>query len=418
LIPATLHPCLHCRSRNLPSTVSFFRLQPLRPEEAVDGIESHIHHLGCFTRADVCLQLHPLVLHWGWLPSLETLALLRPTTSGNVITDKTSVISYFRYRAVNIQNIFLFWPIRVAGVSEGWAYGTYSSLQSLTHRELLEKGRLSRGHREKGLISEAQVEASFRHHEALAVALETNRVLLETFQIDEQQFTEPVAIVSEERAKEALLEFLRLKDRDAAVAVAYMNEFGEFDHLEMDEDRFVGDGIPESIHKLCKEYARKRQDTYAVSLSHFWAVRDEIKGLWNLAIALDQKDPRTAKGECLNRRPNSTFDPDTNWLAVGKAILCADVSASLNPGKRNPRLILSERDGAIVALTMATTVRTGLYLTLFDMIASKTEYRKCLNCEGLFIPNVQKQQYCKQVCQNAAKIRRYRDRHKGGLPAV
>jgi hypothetical protein len=319
---------------------------------------------------------------------------------------------------VNLRSKFLFWPVRVAGVSEGWAYGTYSSLCSLSHRELLENGRLHRGDSKRGNISEAQVDASFRHHEVLGRALHANRILLETYQLDEQQFTEPVAIFSEERGKEALLAFENLKDRDDAAAIAFINEFGGFDHLEMDEDRFVGAGIPDSIQKLCAEYVQKQLDPFAVSLPLFWAVRDEIVGLWNLAIAVERKDSQSAQGECIRRRPNTTFDPETSWLALGKAILCADLSASLNPGKGNPRLILSEKDGAIVAVTMATTVRTGLYLTLFDMIASKTEYRKCLNCGRPFIPGVQRQQFCKKICQNAAKTRRFRDRSKGGLPAA
>jgi hypothetical protein len=222
-------------------------------------------------------------------------------------------------------------------------------------------------------------------------------------------------LVSEDRAKKALLAFQKLEDRDDAAAVAYMNEFGEFDHLEMAEDKFVGAGIPEPIQKLCTDYIQKGQDPFALSLPLFWAVRDEIVGLWNLAIAVESRDSEKSKYECLRRRPNSAFDPEPDWLAVGKAILCTDLSASLNPGRLNPRLILSQEDGEIVALTMAATVRTGLYLTLFDMIASKTEYRKCLKCGGPFIPGVQRQQYCTEICQNAAKMKRYRDRQKNGL---
>jgi hypothetical protein len=287
-----------------------------------------------------------------------------------------------------------------------------SYLETLPHRVLLEQGRLQYGHRDRGNISEAQVEESFRHHESLGVALEAGRILRETFELDEQQFVEPVALVSENRAKEALLAFLSLESRNDIAAVAYINEFGDFDHLELSEDKLIGSIIPESIQQLCQEYIRKRQSPFAVSLSRFWAVRDEIEGLWNLALAVDQKDPQGAKDECVRRRPNSTFDPETNWLAVGRAILCADLSASLNPQQRNPRLILCEKEGAIVALTMAKTVRTALYLTLFDMIVSKTEYRRCPNCDRPFIVTVKRKRYCKELCQNAAKARRFRDRHK------
>jgi hypothetical protein len=297
-------------------------------------------------------------------------------------------------------------------VSEGWAYGTYVPLQSLPHQELLEKNRLRWGRRTRGLISELQVERSYLHHEALGVALDADRILRETDELDTQQFCEPTALVSQERAKEALLAFINLEDRDD-VAVGYLNDFGEFDHVELDEDKLVGSGVPRAIQQFCKEYVQKRQDPFAVSLIHFWSVRNDIKGLWNLALAVDQKDSQRAHDECVRRRPNSSFDPEPNWLAVGKAILCADLSASLNPGERNPRLILSEKEGKLVALTMGTTVRSSLYLTLLDMIVSKTEYKKCPNCKKYFIVTVKRKQYCTEGCQNTAKVRRFRVRHQG-----
>jgi hypothetical protein len=147
-----------------------------------------------------------------------------------------------------------------------------------------------------------------------------------------------------------------LEAGDDAAAVGYVDEFGEFDYLELDEDRFVASPIPEAIQQFCKQCVQKRQDPFALSLSRFWAVRDDIEGLRSLALAVDRKDSPRVRAECIRRRPNSSFssfDPEPNWIAVGKAILCADLSTSLNPGQRNPRLILSEKDGKLVALTMA-----------------------------------------------------------------
>lgn len=315
---------------------------------------------------------------------------------------------------MNLQTTFLFLPVRIEGICEGWAYGTYSVLESLPHRLFLTRKSLPWGRGRQGNISEAQVEKSFRHHEALGVALETGRILLETGELDEQQFCEPIALVSAERAKEALLAFVNLEYRDDAAAVAYINEFGEFDSIEWDRNKFAGTVVPEVIQQFCKKCTQKRQNPFALSLSHFWAIRDEIEGLWNLAFAVDRKDAQQAKDECIRRRPNSSFDPEPNWLSVGKAILCADLSASLNPGQRNPRLILSEEEGKLVALTMGITVRTGLYLTLFDMIVSKTEYKKCPNCKKRFIATVKRKQFCTPVCQNAAKARRWRVRRSLG----
>ena len=272
--------------------------------------------------------------------------------------------------------------------------------------------------RERSAKPEEQVKRSFIHYETLGMALEADRILLETYQLDAQQFCEPLALVSKEKAQEALLAFLNLADRDDAAVVGYINEFGEFDHLELDEDRFVGSGIPRSIQRFCKEYVKKGQDPFAVSLNHFWSLRDEIEGLWNLALAVDQKDSQKAREECARRRPKSIFDPEPNWLALGKAILCADLSTALNPGQLDPRLILSEKDGKLVALTMGKTVRSGLYLMLLDKIVSKTAYKKCPNCNKRFIVTVKRKQYCTDVCQNAAKVRRFRVRHRGDASSL
>jgi hypothetical protein len=334
-------------------------------------------------------------------------------SSSTVVPDITRCTSYCGVLLVDLRTTFCFWPVHVIGVSDGWAYGNYRQLRYLGHRELLEAKGLRMGRRNKGNITDSQVEASFLHHEDLAVALEAGRILFETHHLDSEQFCEPVTLVSEKKAKEALLSFIGLKDGDDAAAVRYINEFGEFDHLELNEDKFVGTNVPGSIQQFCKQQILKREDPFAVSLSHFWAVRDDIEGLSNLAAALDQKDSSRARAECLRRRPNSRFNSEPNWLSVGKAILSADLSASLNPGQRNPRLILSENEGSFVALTMGTTVRSALYLSLLDLIVSKTEYKTCLNCKKPFIVTVKRKQYCTDVCQNTAKARRFRVRHKG-----
>ena len=318
---------------------------------------------------------------------------------------------------MNLQNTFRFWPVSVVGLVDGWAYGTYAEAKSLGYRELIERGRLHRVRRNKGVITERQIEKSALHYDTLEVALEADRTLLETYVLDAQQFFEPSPMVSEARAREALLEFVNLEDRNEAAAVDYVNKYGEFDWTKVEIDKLVGPGVPEAIQRFCKGCIRARQLPFALSLSHFWAVRDEIDGLWNLARALDQKDSERVRAECTRRRPHSSFDPEPNWLVVGKSILCADLSAGLNPGHHNPRVFLSEKAGSLIALTMAVNVRSGLYLMLLDMIVSKTGYKSCPNCKKHFIVTVKRKKFCTEACQNAAKARRFRARHKMKMPS-
>src|ERR1700736_4880305 len=112
-----------------------------------------------------------------------------------------------------LEAAFRFWPIESIQETRGWAYGTYASLETGPHRGLLEAGRLGGGRKRRGAIrnfTDAQVEASFWHHETLGAALETRRVLRETFEFYEQTYCEPTALVSKERAESALLRCMEL----------------------------------------------------------------------------------------------------------------------------------------------------------------------------------------------------------------
>lgn len=320
---------------------------------------------------------------------------------------------------MNLHSKFRFWPVNVAIVLEGWACGAYITLQGATHRDLLARGRIRWGRRRQGEISEAQVKKSFLHYAALAVALEADPILRETYDLDELRFSEPNIVFDEERATQAFLEFMNLPDRDDTAAIRYIHEFGEFDYVDVEKDGFVGSGIPESVQEFCKQCVREQKEPFALPLSMFWDVRNDIESLRHLSIALSDKDPQRVRDECIRRRPHSPFDPEPNWLAIGKAILCADLSASLNPPEhQNPRVILSDMQDELVALTMCNSVRSALYFTLFSMITSQTEYKKCPHCKKHFIVTVKRKKYCTDVCQNAAKVRRYRTKHKGDASSL
>src|SRR5438132_1301284 len=81
-------------------------------------------------------------------------------------------------------------------------------------------------------------------------------------------------------------------------------------------------------------------------------------------------------------------------------VINADLSASLNPGRWNPRIILREHEGKFGALTVCTTVRTALYLMLLKMIVSGTEYGGCANCSKYFVMTVRgkKSRKRREVC--------------------
>lgn len=84
-------------------------------------------------------------------------------------------------------------------------------------------------------------------------------------------------------------------------------------------------------------------------------------------------------------------------------------SDPFEPGR--PNLVVHVANNFCVP-EMGTTVRSALYVTLLEMIVSKTEYKRCPNCEELFIVTVKRKKFCKEACQNTAKTRRFRARHK------
>jgi hypothetical protein len=320
-----------------------------------------------------------------------------------------------------LEPAFRLWPIESLHEVGGWVCGTYAELETRPHQELLEHGRLYRRRQKRGMMpsfTRAQVEASFLQHEALGSALDTERVLRETFEFYEQAYCEPTALVSRERAESALLRFMDLPQEDTRKAMEYIKEFGEFSSVETDENGQLNIDVPNEISqfwKNCNEPKRGkvRKSPYVLDLEDFWKVRKNIQALWDLNTALLNKNAESARQLCLRLRPDFPFHQKTSWLVVGKAILCADLSSSLNPGRYNPRLILHARDGKLVLQTMCMNVRTTLYVLLLESVLSGTGYRRCANKNcGKYFMAVKGKRYHAPTCQNAAKVRSWRERHK------
>ena len=310
---------------------------------------------------------------------------------------------------------FRFWPIASIYEAGGWVYGTYAALHDTDIRTLLEQGRLQ-GRRKRGNVTDAQVDVSFLLHETLGAAVEAPRVLRETYEFDSQRYCDPSALVSKGRAEDALLRFMELPASDTAKAMEFIQEFGEFDTNEMDENGMLGVEVPKEIGKFCKACRASRFDSkvpFVVNLRDFWGLQTNLRELWDLATSLREKRTDAVRIHCRQRRPHFEFPDKTNWLAVGKALLSTDFSASLNSGRNDPRLILHEVKGELVLQTMCMNVRAGLHMMLLEKILSGTGYRTCArkDCGKYFIA-VKGKKYCSMSCQNKAKVRRFRERHR------
>jgi hypothetical protein len=321
---------------------------------------------------------------------------------------------------VVLEPAFRFWPIESIQERRGWVYGTYAVLESKPHRELLERGRLGGRRQKHGIMyfTETQVEASFLHHEALGAALDTERVLRETHDFYELTYCEPNALVSKDRAENALLRFMELPPGDRGGAIEYIREFGDFSSVEVDEKGNLNTDVPREIKQFCErcQHPRRsvdRKSPFVMDLRDFRKVRERIQGFWDLNNALLRKDADAARLHCVRLRPDSTFHDKANWLAVGKAVLCADLSASLNPGRDNPRLILHERNGKLVLRTMCMNVRAALHFILLENVLSGTGYRRCANKNcGMYYLAVKGKKFHSSTCQNAAKVRNWRERQR------
>jgi|ERR1017187_417111 hypothetical protein len=320
---------------------------------------------------------------------------------------------------------FLFWPVNSLRECAGWLCGTYVRLESLDYPELLTKGRLARRHHRTALkgeevadieITDSEVDHSYLWHENLAAALEAERVLYETYQLDEQRYCDPQALVYGDKAEAALMEFTNLDTGNTQQAAGFIEKYGAFDSLELSVDGLVLPSLPWEVQQFCNDCLRpknprERREPFAIPLDQFWETHKDILGLWKFANALSARKEHAVREECERRRPTFEFRGETDWLAVGKAVLSADLSASLNSSAfRPPRLLLHDRDGQFLALTLCRTVRSALYVQLLTAIVSQKEHRRCLRCRGYFIPKVQSQKYCKGKCQNIAKVRRSRDK--------
>lgn len=281
---------------------------------------------------------------------------------------------------------------------------------------MIERG-LVKSRRRKMAVADKQIKDSLARHETLFTALDSRIPLEETALFEESRFMEPESFVHEKRGREAFLDFLNLAEGDDDRAIQYMRTFGAFDELRIENGNVVDFNIPEPIQQFCKMATRELRSPYVIRLSSFWAVRDELKGLRDLSLALEKKKLGEIQSHCTRRRPEEDYGPGTDWMALGRSILCADLTSSLNPqGHRNPRLCLAVKDGQLMAMTMGKSVRSALYLTLLQMIISKTQYRRCLRCKKHFVPRTsggKPQKYCPGgACQNAAKAKRFRIKAK------
>lgn len=314
---------------------------------------------------------------------------------------------------VNLQSTFRFWPVSILGVTDGWVYGTYVLREDQPHKVLLRKGLLKSLLKSRGRRQPLTENQSFRRYEDVLTALDSRRILKETAELDEFRFFEPQVFVDEKAAKEAFLEFMNLADQNDDAAVQFMRKFGSFDDLPIENGKLADQNAPGVIRQFCEDCLRKSRSPYVVRLSSFWAVRDEIQGLLSLSVALETGRLVEVQEHCRRRRPHSDYDSHTDWLAVGRAILCADLTSSLNPPDRqNPRLCLAIKDRNLSAVTVGMSVRSALCLTLLEMIVSKTEYRRCLKCQRHFVVRGLAQQYCGRKCKHAATMRRSRAKNR------
>ncbi len=309
---------------------------------------------------------------------------------------------------------FRLWPIASIDEAEGWAYGTYSVLSDdALIRALLERGKL-RGRRKRGNFSNAQVNSIRLRHHILDAALETIPILRESFEFEFQRYCDPSALVSEERAKEAFLQFMDLPSRNSAKAIEYIREFGGFEIYEIGTECELGVELPSKIKKFWQTCTATHRDFFVLKLSDFWAVQTNLRELWDLNISLQEKNIEAVRMHCLRRWPDADLSDEKLLLAVVKGLMCADVSNSLNSGRKyNPRLVLHEENGKLALWTMCMDVRTGLHMMLLKNVLSGTSYGKCgrEGCGKQFMV-VKGKKYCSLLCQNNAKVRRFRKRHR------
>jgi len=321
-----------------------------------------------------------------------------------------------------LHTAFLFWPVKCVQESDGWFYGQSETLHTLGHRALLQKGRLDRRHHRQPLkgeqrseieVTESEVTQSFLWHENLGAALEAQKVLYETELLDENRYSEPQALVHGDKAKKALIRFINLHSGKTSEALEFVREFGIFDLPDERTTSSAQTVYPRAVREYFEKCSRQREDPFATRLDMFWEVQKDVLGLWRFADALAERNQDSIREECKRRRPDFDFGGEPDWKSIGKAILAADLSHSLNRSSPiPPRILLHDREGQFIALTVSRSVRSAMYLQLLVAIVSKYKHRSCLRCRGYFIPETESQKYCSRKCQNAAKVKRFRDKSK------
>jgi hypothetical protein len=223
--------------------------------------------------------------------------------------------------------------------------------------------------------------------------------------------------------QEILLEFVNLNRDDDEEALGFMQKYGVFDQRHRSDTakertRSYGSSFrdgPESPPKDVQTFLRGSGATFAVPLHDFWDVQKHIRILLELVRVLQSRDYAAIEAACaVLRMTRIAVDNERDWLAVGRQVLCADISGELNAGERGVSLVATERDGALLAAASSTTLRAALYLALLAQITQGERIGECGNpkCRKLFVLTRDTKRFCSKPCQELEKVNRYRDKLK------
>lgn len=214
------------------------------------------------------------------------------------------------------------------------------------------------------------------------------------------------------------LEFANLSRGDEKGALAFIGRYGVFERDYKDPGSQSGRPStvpatpPPEIKKLLTAWERDGRKTFAVFLEDLWELQAHLRVLIRLAAAIRSVDYARIEAECRSIRFESALDVEhpTDWLEVGREILCADISAEINDPANHVSTVALNRQSAVFPVLSSATLRPLIFLSFLANVSRQEPLAECENpkCRRVFRRTRDTKRFCDQKCQALEKVNRFR----------
>ncbi|MFZ0634438.1 MAG: CGNR zinc finger domain-containing protein [Candidatus Acidiferrales bacterium] len=217
-------------------------------------------------------------------------------------------------------------------------------------------------------------------------------------------------ILDEERAKQALEDFVNLEPGVSQEAVDFLNRYGLFSH----GDCVTFGGQPDKVRTYWTELERAGKRPFAMKLDNVWWLQRRIRAVVTLYRAERKHQTAALRNACKEINPHLTLPRTRNLTGFRNQIL----SHLASQGLSQVQLGVAPIKGIMAPVITTDDLQSALYIVLLFFLTKGARFRDCANrnCRHVFLHTRSDKKFCSNRCQALVKAKRYRKRHKNSSP--